>query len=305
MQGKILGYTPVALASVLSAVLLWAISFPALRLGLRFFPPVTMALLRYGLAALPVLAYFHFRFGMRRSLSEAREDLPLLLALGVFSVAIPNITQNLGLWRNESSSLTAIIQASSPAFAVLLAFMVLKESIGWKKVMGIVLAVSATSLLAAGDLTLQGSTFEGNLLILASSVSYGVSGIIAKTLLSRREPGVVVGWSFIFGALLILPAVPLDWGLPLTLEAEGWFILLFLAFLPGVLASFLFYVVLQGQDLSRLVFFLYLIPVLAAIPSVLFLGEIVTLRMAFLGILIIVGVAIAQHGGPATGLPRG
>jgi drug/metabolite transporter (DMT)-like permease len=258
-----------------------------------------MAFLRYGLTALPVLVYLHLKYGMRQSLRDLASDFHLLLGLAAFSVAIPNITQNMGLWRNESSSLTAILQASSPAFSVLLAFLILREGVGWKKVAGITLAIFATFLLAAGDLDFQGSTFEGNLLVLASSVSYGFAGIFAKNLLSRRPPGIVVSWSFLLGALLILPAVPLDAGLPLRLAPEGWAILLFLAFLPGFLASFLFYWVLQGQDLSRLVFFVYLIPVMAAIPSVLFLGETVTTQMAVLGLLIILGVAIAQYEAPA------
>lgn len=299
MTKQLLGYSPKALASVLTCVFLWAISFPLLRVGLQFFPPVTMAFLRYGLTALPVLVYLHLKYGMRQSLRDLASDFHLLLGLAAFSVAIPNITQNMGLWRNESSSLTAILQASSPAFSVLLAFLILREGVGWKKVAGITLAIFATFLLAAGDLDFQGSTFEGNLLVLASSVSYGFAGIFAKNLLSRRPPGIVVSWSFLLGALLILPAVPLDAGLPLRLAPEGWAILLFLAFLPGFLASFLFYWVLQGQDLSRLVFFVYLIPVMAAIPSVLFLGETVTTQMAVLGLLIILGVAIAQYEAPA------
>lgn len=299
LSRNVLGYSPRALASILTCVFLWAIAFPVLRVGLQYFPPVTMAFMRYALTAAPVLLYIHKRYGILHSVRKLAPDLHLLLGLAAFSVAVPNVTQNMGLWRNESSSLTAILQASSPAFSVLLASLILGERVGWKKVVGIVVAITSTSLLAVGDLSFEGAAEEGNLLVLASSISYGLAGIFAKTLLTRHPPGLVVSWSFLLGALLIFPALPLDAGLTVDLTPKAWAILLFLAFLPGLLASFLFYWVLQGQDLSRLVFFVYLIPLLAAIPSILFLEETVTLRMAFLGLLTILGVAIAQYETPS------
>ena len=100
-----------------------------------------------------------------------------------------------------------------------------------------------------------------------------------------------------FGSIILIPLSPLfgepiDW--PLHLSSDGWLYLFLLTLFPCMIATFLWYVVLQTHEVSKQVLFSYLIPVFAVIFAFLMLGEILTPGTIFLGALIILGIALAE-----------
>ncbi len=58
-------YSPVALAALLAAVIMWASSFPLLKLALVHLPPITLAAIRYSIAAVFMISILLAKFGMR------------------------------------------------------------------------------------------------------------------------------------------------------------------------------------------------------------------------------------------------
>jgi drug/metabolite transporter (DMT)-like permease len=61
-----------------------------------------------------------------------------------------------------------------------------------------------------------------------------------------------------------------------------------------MLATFLWYVVLRGHEVSKQVLFTYLIPIFASIFAYFMLGEILTIITIILGILIFIGITLAE-----------
>jgi drug/metabolite transporter (DMT)-like permease len=61
-----------------------------------------------------------------------------------------------------------------------------------------------------------------------------------------------------------------------------------------MIATFLWYVVLQAHEVSKQVLFTYLIPIFAAVFAFLMLGEVLTPVTMLLGAMIILGIALAE-----------
>ena len=289
-------YSPLAITSLLLAVIMWGASFPMLKLGLAYMPPVTLAAVRYSIAGLILVVIIFARFGTKESLRELKGDWKMLVILGLVGIALPNATLNIGL-QFTTASVSSILQASGPVFTVALAVIFLKERLGGAKVAGTILAIIGTVLLICQDgIDIGNSTFIGNMFVIVSAVSYSISGVITKRALERHHPLVVTGWYIAIGSLFLCLFSPIEVGEPISFPPDMIAILLFLAIFPGCLAFLLYNYVLRKKQLSSVAFFVYLIPVFSTIISMVVLGEIVTAETVLFASLVIAGVAIAQYG---------
>jgi len=160
------------------------------------------------------------------------------------------------------------------------------------------IAISASIIMAlyTGFEVANASLF-GNALIFVTSISYGISGFFSKTALIRCKPTFVTGFSMLFGSIILIPISilfnePIDWAV--NLSYEGWSYLIMLTLFPCMIATYLWYVVLQGHEVSKQVLFTYLIPLFAALFAYLMLKETLQPVTILLGILIILGIGIAE-----------
>jgi len=287
-------YSGLTVTLVLLAVFMWASSFPLIKIGLEYFPPLGMAAIRYAIAAMFMLLLLHHRDGVAGALSEFRSDWKILTIAGLVGVALPNAALNVGL-QYTTASLSAIIQASGPVYTVILAAIFLREAVGLDRVVGTVIAIIGSFLLVAQDgIDLSSASFVGNLFVLVSALSYAVSGIVCKVALRAHHPLTVTAWSLIVGSIMLFPFLPIESGI-YTFSSEAVVVVLLLGIFPGCLAVLFYNYALSKHEVSSLAFFIYLIPVFAAILSALLLQEIITLPTAILGAVVILGVFIAQY----------
>ncbi len=289
--------TPTAIILLLISVLLWALAFPLLKITLDYIPPLAIGYFRYFFASLPFLVYIFIKYDIKDILKELHSNGSTLIALGITMVTIPNIAQNIGL-QYTTSSIAALISTVAPVFTVILAILILHELASWQKVFGMTIAITASIIMVVyTDLEVSEATFYGNVLIFITAVSYGISAIFSKIALNNSKPVYLAGFGMLFGSIILFPLSimfnePLDW--PINVATEGWIYLIILTLFPCMLATFLWYVVLQGHEVSKQVLFTYLIPLFAAIFAYLMLGEILHPVTILLGILIILGISLAE-----------
>jgi drug/metabolite transporter (DMT)-like permease len=289
-------YSPLAITALLLAVIMWASSFPLLKLALNYMPPVTLAAVRYSIAGSILVLLIFAKFGMVKSLQELRGDWKILTFLGLVGVALPNATLNIGL-QFTTASVSSIIQACGPVFTVALAVIFLKERLGGAKIAGTILAIFGTLLLISqGGVDLDNSTFVGNLFVLLSAMFYSISGVVTKKALERHHPLTITGWNIAIGSLFLCLFSPIEFGQTVAFPPDMIVILLILAVFPGCLAFLFYNYVLQKKDLSSISFFVYLIPVFSTIISMAVLGEVITAETVLFASLVIAGVALAQYG---------
>ncbi len=278
-------------ALAITASIMWGASFPVIKIGLENVPPVLFGTLRYVIAVPLFLLLSLVLYG--KKLFSIRDDIPLFIALGLVGVTMPTVLQNYGMM-HTTAYMSSILQSTGPVFTVLLAAYFLKEKLTWYKTAGIIIASAGTYLALDIHFSSLGSSV-GNALVLLSAVSYAVGGIIAKTCLNRGyKPVQILMLSSLFGTAVLIVITPFSGNISLGFSAETWGLILFLAVVSTFLPYTLWYAAMEKTELSRLSFFVYLIPVFATIFSYFMIGERITWLAVLAAAIIITGITIAQ-----------
>ena len=282
---------------IIIACIIWALTFPAIKIELDYIPPIILGAVRYFIGSLPILAFLAYKHELKDSFIFFRTHWKYIVALGIFMVTIPNMSQNIGM-QYTTASLSAIIQSIGPVITIILAVVFLREKMNRYRVLGIGMALVCSILLIyEGGVSVEEVKIIGNVLVFISAVSYGINGVIGKMALKTHTPLVLVGYSMLVGAIILFP-------ISFMFEDQGWVydqtnlsitLLLALAFFPCSIATLMWFVALKSLPLSKQVIYVFLIPIVATIFSVLVLDETLTMIAILLGALTIIGVAIAQY----------
>ncbi|MBM3451519.1 MAG: EamA/RhaT family transporter [Bacteroidetes bacterium] len=142
-----------------------------------------------------------------RNFSIERKDWIRLIACGLFGVTINQLFFFHGL--NLSSSVNSgIIMAFNPILVVILSALMLKEKITLIRLIGIFIGGTGAILL-----TLTGKSISekslGDIYLLINSFSYAIYLILAKPLMKKYSPILVITWIFTtgLGFLFLYPPV--------------------------------------------------------------------------------------------------
>jgi len=285
------------LAQCTVALLVFASSYTLIRITLTELPPLTVGALRFILASaliIPLAFFMHPKKGVHFD----RRDVPTLVTLSVFQIFLPNLLQNIGL-EYTTASVTSILQSTTPMFTLILAFVLLNESVGWPQVVGVLVAMVGVILLSTGgDLNnLASSQLLGNVMQVGVAASYAISGIMGKVLLRKYPALQVVSVTFVIGgAFLSGCSIALErnsW--PASLSVDVILALLMLSFLycAGLVA---WYSALKGIGVFRLYVLLFLMPALAVAISLIVLRESFTVLDVLFSSVTLLGVAISEFG---------
>ncbi len=281
--------------SALGAVALWGLAFPLIQIGLDNFSPVLLGFLRFVLASGVLMIVVLLRHRLTEIKSTVAREWKPLLALGVLYVTIPNIAQNLGL-ETGTSSIASVIQSSGPVMTLVFAVVLLKESMTKMKGLGTLIAMGGTILLvASGGLSLTNESFVSNVLILISAASYGLAWVSAKRMLERNSPMLVISLGLVFGTLLLGLVVPFEPDSKSLFTTDSVINLAVLGVLCAGVSSVLYLKSLEREEVSRMAFLIYLMPVFASVFAWILRSEGVELWTAVCGAIIVVGIVIANR----------
>jgi drug/metabolite transporter (DMT)-like permease len=287
-------------SSALGAVVLWGLAFPLIQTGLEDFSPIMLGFLRFVLASAVLMVIVLLRHSLAEVRSTVAKEWKMLLALGFLYVALPNVAQNIGL-QHGTSSIASVIQSSGPVMTLAFAILLLKEELTKAKSVGTLIAMAGTVLLvASGGIALDNQVFVDNVLILISAASYGLAWVSAKRMLERNPPMLIIGLGLALGTLMLGAAVPFEPSSKAVYTSDSMVNLAVLGVLCAGLSSVLYLRALEKQDVSRMAFLIYLMPVFASVFAWILRGEVVQSWTIFCGVIIVLGIVIANQ----TGFPR-
>ena len=282
-------------AAALGAVALWGLAFPLIREGLKDFSPIMLGFVRFLLASAVLAVFVLLKYDLATISRTIRAEWKPILALALLYVAIPNVTQNLGLGY-ATSSIGSVIQSSGPVMTLLFAVILLKESLGRMKALGTVVALSGTVLLvASGGVSLGNEDFVGNILIFTSAVSYGLAWVSAKRMIERNPPLLVISLALMFGTVMLGLAVPFDVDVKAEFTTASVANLITLGVFCAGASSVLYLSSIEHEEVSRMAFFIYLMPVFASFFAWVIMDEVVEPWTAFCGLIIVVGIVLANR----------
>lgn len=132
-----------------------------------------------------------------------RKDILLLALCGLFGVSVNQLFFYHGL--NLTSSINSgIIMTVNPILVVVLSFFILKESVTYTKIIGILLGGTGAVLLTLAGGSGKGDSTLGDIFLFINALSYAVYLVIAKPLMKKYEPLTVITYVFTFGLFFIL-----------------------------------------------------------------------------------------------------
>jgi len=273
--------------------IIWGLAFDAISLADRFLSPVNLTLLRWLLAAAGYLAILPF-FGKTKTKFELR-DLPRLLMVSFANVPMYHLSLNSGEV-TVSAGVAGLLVALGPILIVLLSRVSLKEEIGRKLGVALIVATCGTVLLSLSELGGPSGSTIGVLEILITAVAYALFAVFSKPLVVKYGALPIAIRAGTIGTAMLLPLLSPNFVTQVsTLPVTGWLAVLYLSVLSTVLAYSMFYVLVSRNTVSRLSVQLYLIPVISVIGGILILGQGLTVFTVAGGSILLLGVALATR----------
>ncbi|WP_178124936.1 DMT family transporter [Pseudomonas sp. Fl4BN1] len=271
-----------------AVILCWGYSPVGIHIGLEGYSPGHLALLRFLIASL-------FMVGIALLMKISRphwRDLPWLLVLGFFAIALHHVSLNYGQ-QGLSAGASSVLAQSAPIFSSLIAFFWLKEPVsGWRwgcVVMGLAGAV----LVVVGDKGL-GAIEPRGLLVLLAAFSWGLYFVLQRRFSGRYGVLTTVCYMVWCGTLLLSVYTP---GLAQAVLQASWRVnvaVLLLGVFPSALAYLAWAYVLARVEVSRASIAMYLIPPVAMLLAATVLGESVQSGVV-LGAAVVLGSVMAMQ----------
>jgi drug/metabolite transporter (DMT)-like permease len=272
--------------------LLWGSSFMFMREGAYAFGPFPTAWVRVTLAALMISPLLIWRGELPMLGQQWR---PAFIA-GLLNAGVPFACYAYALM-HISTGLSSILNATTPLFGALVAWLWLGDKLNAMRAWGLALGFTGVVLLASdvpGGVTFkEGGSGLAIVACLTATFCYGVAGSFTKRYL-HHVPSMVTATGSLWGASLSLcvPAL-LTWPQePPPMKA--WLALGIAGLLCTALAYVLYFRLMTRTGPARAMTVTYLIPVFANFFGVLFLDEVVTHWMMGCALVIVAGTALAS-----------
>lgn len=284
------------IGALLLLAALWGGSFLFMRIAVPVFGPFVLAELRVALAGGALLVYA----AASRALPALRTQAKQFLILGALNAAIPYTliaTAELHL----TASLAAILNATTPLFTAVVAAVWLKDRLGAKKRIGLVLGIVGVAILVDWSPLPFGTVVALSIAAsLAASLSYGLAGVFSKAAFTGVPPlALAIGQQVGASALLLPFALPAAVVAPPSRPSLAVVCtVLALAVLSTSLAYLLYFYLIVNVGPMGAVSVTFLIPVFGVLWSALFLherlrvGTIIGLVVILASVILVTGVQV-------------
>lgn len=197
--------SPQALAvlALVTATALWGSSFVAAKVLLRDVPPVTLAFLRFALAAAVLVPLAYRRGG--RPLLGWRSAL-----LGVIGIALFFLCQNAGLRHASATDATLIMGGGLPALTALFAAGLPGERPTRRQVGGLVVSLAGVAAVAWVGHGGVGASAVGNGLLLIAAASGAAYTVLGRQVFAGPGLFGALAGGACYGLLALGPAVAVE-----------------------------------------------------------------------------------------------
>ncbi len=278
----------------LITVFIWGITFISTKILLTELTPVEILFYRFIIAYIVLFLIYP---KIQKSI-KLREEL-LFFGLGVTGVTFYFLFENIALQFSLASNVSLLISAAPILTAIVAHFTVGDEKLSPRLIEGFIVAMAGIALVVFnGKLVLQLNPVGDMLAILAALV-WAIYSVLLKKIGPDWHPVYVVRKTFFYGLLTTVPW--LFWFKDdLKVGHHLGFPVVFNVLFLGLIASALCYV-MWNQSVKRIGVvksgnYIYLVPLVTMIASVLVLKEKVNGWMILGGLLIFCGVYIAERG---------
>lgn len=277
--------------------LVWGTSFLWIKVAVTEISPFMLVSFRTLFAVLGLAVYLLLVKSARASWAQIRKQLWVFLVLGLVNIVIPWLLIS---WAGQhiDSGLSSILNATMPLFTIMISpFFVSDDRFTLTKALGLLIGFAGVVLLMLPNLGRQwNNNLAGQAAVLAAALCYGAMTVFARkkarglpaqtqTFLQFTIASVII-WAFTLATErpLVFPRLPIT-----------WLALFWLGTLGSGLAYILYFGLLPRIGPTRLSMVTYLLPLVAVLLGVVFMGERFHWSAILGGLLILAGFTIVNR----------
>lgn len=289
---------PIELAQLVFLAALWGGSFLFIRVGVTDLGVAPLMALRVGIGALFLLIVLFSRRSPREALGALRERAWPLLVVGILNSAAPFC---LFAWAELtlSAGVTSVINATTPLFGAVVAYLWLKDRLSGLRIAGLVIGFAGVLALVwdqiathAGDGASTAATVLAAAAALCAAALYGVAASYTKRHLTGVDPLTVAAGTMTAAAVVLAPFALATWP-HAAVSLHAWGAALCLGVACTGVAYLLFFRLIAAIGPARTITVTFVIPIFGILWGALFLREHVSVGMIEACAAILVGTSFA------------
>lgn len=270
--------------AALTVALFWGVNVAVIKVGVAEFPPIFMTGLRFLIVALLLIWWVRPPWQQMRLIGFLSFIFGGVHFGGVF----------FGL-KGVDVSIAAILILLGVPFSVLFARILLKERFGVKKMCGMAVAFVGL-LILLGEPATTSSPLHLTVFIIAI-IAWGISNTLIK-MVGNINIFALNAWVGLFASVqLLLVSMFLEAGQLTALQnasLTAWGALGYVVLMASIVGYGLWYYLVGKYDVTKVVPFNLLVPVIGVLSGVFLMGDELTLAQGVGGVVSLIGVAIIQ-----------
>lgn len=277
-----------ALLMGLAFAFMWSSAFTSARIIVTQAPPLSVSALRFLIAGVSTLLIA--RFIMKQSFRLTAQQWRLTILFGICQNAL-YLGLNFTAMQWIEASLAAIIASTLPLIVAALGWLIWRERLPLMGVLGLFAGFGGVALIMGSRLT-QGVDALGITLCIVGALALAVATLSVRGASAGGNVMVVVGMQMLVGALALMPPALIfeTWNVtwnPVLVAALAYTI-----FVPGVIATVVWFLLVGRIGAVRAAAFHFLNPFLGVLVAALLLDEHIT-GTDVVGVLIITAAILA------------
>ena len=276
------------------AMLVWGLSFLAIKDVVSHVPVFTLLFLRFSVATI-LLGTIG---GIMRSLAVSRHDLAVLAGLALLSPIGYFIFETFGVANTQPSHVSVII-AAIPTVVFLIALAKKQERATWQKGIGLIVTYLGIFLLVVSGMHEPGASLLGDVLVFGAVACAAIRTVLIKDVLRRITPLQLTYYQFLFSLVIFGPlAVTDSWSWITTITTMDILEILFLGVLCSAGAFLALHYALKHLSATQVAATASSIPIITLFAEVLIMGTRLSLLKGLGVITAIAGVLLVQMSTP-------
>ena len=279
------------------ATIIWSGNFIVARAVFDKIPPVSLAFYRWFTASV-ILFPFAIN-GFRNEFPVIKNNFWYLFWTALSGITLFNTFLYVAGHYTEAVNLALIGTTSSPVIALILAAIFLRERITVLRIIGMMICISGIMyLLSRGsmDRLIAFRFTTGDWWILAAAFCFAVYNTLVRKKPKSLTPVTFLFTTFGLGTLLLLPfyIIEINYSLPVDWSWNLIGIVLYLGLGTSVISFLCWNAAIARLGSARTALYGNLIPIFSTLEAVWILGEVITYVHLISGILILIGLVLAN-----------
>lgn len=284
---------PIHILYFFLTALFWGGSFLAIKIAITHYPPFFSAFLRVLISTL----FISFYLLIKNKKIERPKVWLQSMGSGLFAMGIPFLFL---FWGEQfvNPAVGAIINSTVPIFTTLLLPLITpQDRWTWKKIIGVTIGFVGVLIIFAPEIKSgPNPALKGMLAITGMAVCYAISILWMRRISNCVRASVNIFYQSLGGTILLflstilfeLPSQKIVWSL------HGTLAVLYLGIMSTALAWLMFFRLVREMGSVQASAVSYMIPLVAIVLDILFLGQWIQSNQAIGVVIILLGIFLIQ-----------